>query len=139
MDGDAAVPTEVPNSPHMGSTLAETDADVHALARKERRAPEGPDSLARKELERQRGQIELIASENFVSRAVLEAHATAFSNTTVEGYPGRRFHGGVEHADALERIAVERACRLFGCKNANVQAHSGSQAGAVNLTKAGRS
>ena len=119
MDGDAAVPTEVPNSPHMGSTLAETDADVHALARKE--------------LERQRGQIELIASEIFVSRAVLEAQATAFSNTTVEGYPGRRFHGGVEHADALERIAVERACRQFGCKNANVQAHSGSQANQVVL------
>lgn len=80
------------------------------------------------ELRRQSEQIELIASENLVSRAVLDAQGSVFTNKTVEGYPGRRYYGGVEWADALERLAMERACRLFGCRHANVQPHSGSQA-----------
>lgn len=80
------------------------------------------------ELGRQSDQIELIASENLVSRAVLEAQGSVFTNKTVEGYPGRRYYGGVEWADALERLAMDRACRLFGCRHANVQPHSGSQA-----------
>ena len=84
--------------------------------------------LAAAEERRQSSRIELIASENFVSRAVRAAQATAFCNKTVEGYPGARYHGGAEQADALERLAEARACRLFGAAEANVQPHSGSQA-----------
>ncbi len=80
------------------------------------------------ERERQRDQIELIASENIVSRAVLEAQGSVLTNKTVEGYPGRRDHAGAGFADAIERLAIERATRLFGCAFANVQPHSGSQA-----------
>jgi glycine hydroxymethyltransferase len=80
------------------------------------------------ELHRQRDVIELIASENIVSRAVLDAQGSVLTNKTVEGYPGRRYHGGAVNVDVVERLAIERACRLFGCGFANVQAHSGSQA-----------
>lgn len=83
------------------------------------------------ELARQQQQIELIASENLVSRAVLEAQGSIFTNKTVEGYVGRRYHGGAEYADAIEALAIERAKRLFGCSYANVQPHSGSQANQV--------
>ncbi len=77
---------------------------------------------------RQQSQIELIASENLVSRAVLDALGSHLTNKTVEGYPGRRFHGGAEFVDVAERLAVERACELFGARYANVQSHSGTQA-----------
>jgi glycine hydroxymethyltransferase len=97
-----------------GASLDETDPELAAIIEGER--------------ERQANQIELIASENLVSRAVLEAQGSVFTNKTVEGYPGRRYYGGTEWADALERLAVDRACRLFGCRHANVQPHSGSQA-----------
>jgi glycine hydroxymethyltransferase len=80
------------------------------------------------ELERQRDVVELIASENIVSRAVLEAQGSILTNKTIEGYPGRRYHGGAANVDVIERIAIERAGRLFGCRFANVQPHSGSQA-----------
>ncbi len=80
------------------------------------------------ELERQHTRIELIASENLVSRAVLDALGHAITNKTLEGYPGKRFHGGGEFVDICERAAIERACELFGCAYANVQPHSGSQA-----------
>lgn len=80
------------------------------------------------ELERQRDVIELIASENLVSRAVLEVQGSILTNKTVEGYPGRRYHAGAAHVDVVERLAIERACALFGCRFANVQPHSGSQA-----------
>ncbi len=80
------------------------------------------------ELGRQRDQIELIASENLVSRASLEAIGSVIVNKTVEGLPGRRYYGGAEFADAVERLAVERAKELFGAAHANVQPHSGSQA-----------
>lgn len=83
------------------------------------------------ELHRQQDQIELIASENLVSRAVLEAQGSILTNKTVEGYIGRRYHGGAEFADALEGLAIERAKELFGCTYANVQPHSGSQANQV--------
>ncbi len=82
----------------------------------------------RKELGRQRDQIELIASENSVSRAVLEAQGSVLTNKYAEGYPGRRYYGGCEFVDEAEQLAIERAKRLFGCKFANVQPHSGSQA-----------
>lgn len=77
---------------------------------------------------RQRESVELVASENFVSRAVLSAQGSAFTNKTVVGYPGRRFHAGAEWADELERLAIERACAAFSCRFANVQPHSGIQA-----------
>ena len=89
------------------------------------------DRLIRGEVARQQDQIELIASENIVSRAVLEAQGSVLTNKTVEGYSGRRYHGGAEFADAIERLAIERAKRLFGCAFANVQPHSGSQANQV--------
>lgn len=80
------------------------------------------------ELVRQRTHIELIASENFVSRAVLEAQGSIMTNKYAEGYSGKRYYGGCEYVDIAENIAIERACKLFGCKYANVQPHSGSSA-----------
>jgi glycine hydroxymethyltransferase len=79
------------------------------------------------ELERQRHKIELIASENIVSRAVLEAQGSVFTNKYAEGYPGKRYYGGCEYADVVETLAIERAKALFGCGFANVQPNSGSQ------------
>jgi len=80
------------------------------------------------ELGRQQNQIELIASENIVSRAVLEAQGSVLTNKYAEGYPGRRYYGGCEMVDIAETLAIERAKKLFGCSYANVQPHSGSQA-----------
>jgi glycine hydroxymethyltransferase len=77
---------------------------------------------------RQQAQIELIASENFVSRAVLEAQGSVLTNKYAEGYPGRRYYGGCEFVDVVETLAIERAKRLFGCAFANAQPHSGAQA-----------
>jgi len=86
------------------------------------------------ELGRERHEIELIASENIVSRAVLEAQGSVLTNKYAEGYPGRRYYGGCEHVDVAEALAIERAKRLFDCAFANVQPHSGAQAnGAVML------
>jgi len=89
--------------------------------------PEVADAIA-KELKRQREEIELIASENIVSRAVLEAVGTVLTNKYAEGYPGRRYYGGCQFVDIAENLAIERATRLFGCGYANVQPNSGSQA-----------
>lgn len=80
------------------------------------------------ELTRQQSQIELIASENIVSRAVLEAQGSMLTNKYAEGYPGRRYYGGCEHVDVAEALAIDRACKLFDCAFANVQPHSGAQA-----------
>src|ERR1700727_3667267 len=80
------------------------------------------------ELGRQRDGIELIASENIVSRAVLEAQGSVMTNKYAEGYPGRRYYGGCQYVDIAEKLAIERACKLFDCRFANVQPHSGSQA-----------
>ncbi|MBX3481731.1 MAG: serine hydroxymethyltransferase [Caulobacter sp.] len=80
------------------------------------------------ELTRQRDQIELIASENIVSRAVLEAQGSILTNKYAEGYPGRRYYGGCEYVDVIEQLAIDRAKALFGAAYANVQPHSGSQA-----------
>ncbi|MQX35047.1 serine hydroxymethyltransferase [Roseospira navarrensis] len=89
---------------------------------------------ARRELGRQQDQIELIASENIVSRAVLEAAGTVLTNKYAEGYPGRRYYGGCEFVDEAEALAIDRAKALFDCSFANVQPHSGAQAnGAVML------
>ena len=100
-----------------GASLKERDPDVA-------RAIQG-------ELSREQNQIELIASENIVSRAVLEAMGSVMTNKYAEGYPGRRYYGGCEFVDQAEEIAIERAKRLFGCKFANVQPHSGAQANAA--------
>ncbi|MDW4498737.1 serine hydroxymethyltransferase [Sulfitobacter sp. D35] len=107
------------NAPHRDkgfftSTLAETDPDVTGAVRQE--------------LTRQRDEIELIASENIVSAAVLEAQGSVMTNKYAEGYPGRRYYGGCQYVDIVETLAIERACELFGCGFANVQPNSGSQA-----------
>ena len=94
--------------------LAQSDAEVHA-------------SISQ-ELDRQRYQIELIASENIVSRAVLEAQGSVLNNKYAEGYPDRRYYGGCDYVDIAEQLAIERACALFDCAFANVQPHSGAQA-----------
>jgi glycine hydroxymethyltransferase len=96
------------------ASLAETD-------------PEVADAIAR-ELGRQRDEIELIASENIVSKAVLEAQGSVLTNKYAEGLPGRRYYGGCQWVDVAENIAIERVTRLFGCKFANVQPHSGASA-----------
>jgi glycine hydroxymethyltransferase len=83
------------------------------------------------EVVRQHEGLEMIASENFVSRAVLEAAGTVFTNKYAEGYPGKRYYGGCEYADVVENIARDRAKQLFGAEHANVQPHSGSQANAA--------
>ncbi len=93
-----------------------------------------------KELERQTDHLEMIASENFTTPAVMEAMGSVFTNKYAEGYPYKRYYGGCENADTVEQLAIDRACELFNCKYANVQPHSGSQAnGAVYaaLLKAG--
>src|SRR5947207_12156908 len=88
--------------------------------------PEIADVIAR-ELGRQRDEIELIASENIVSRAVLEAQGSVLTNKYAEGYPGRRYYGGCQFVDIAENIAIERAKKLVGCNFANMQPNSGSQ------------
>ncbi|QYH19998.1 serine hydroxymethyltransferase [Corynebacterium aquatimens] len=85
------------------------------------------------ELDRQRGTLEMIASENFVPRSVLQAQGSVFTNKYAEGYPGRRYYGGCEHADVVEDLARERAKAVFGAQYANVQPHSGAQANAAVL------
>ena len=89
--------------------------------------PEIADAIGR-ELGRQRDEIELIASENIVSRAVLEAQGSVLTNKYAEGYPGKRYYGGCQFVDVAERLAIERVCALFGARFANVQPHSGAQA-----------
>lgn len=93
-------------------------------------AAEDPEVAAalKAELNRQRGTIELIASENIVSPAVMQAMGSVLTNKYAEGYPGKRYYGGCEKVDIVETLAIERACQLFGCKFANVQPHSGAQA-----------
>ena len=80
------------------------------------------------EYQRQQDKIELIASENFTSRAVMAAQGSVLTNKYAEGYPGARYYGGCECVDVVENLARERACKLFGAEHANVQPHSGSQA-----------
>ena len=81
-----------------------------------------------KEEKRQNDNIELIASENYVSKDILELQGSIFTNKYAEGYPGKRYYGGCENVDIVENLAIEYVCKLFGCKYANVQPHSGSSA-----------
>jgi glycine hydroxymethyltransferase len=107
-------PARVHEQRLLSASLAETDADIaQAVAR---------------ELGRQRDEIELIASENIVSKAVLEAQGSVLTNKYAEGLPGRRYYGGCQFVDVVESLAIERVTRLFGCKFANVQPHSGASA-----------
>ena len=80
------------------------------------------------ELARQQDQIELIASENIVSKAVLQAQGSVLTNKYAEGYPKKRYYQGCEHVDVTEQLAIDRLCKLFGCDFANVQPHSGANA-----------
>ncbi|MCW2955454.1 MAG: Glycine hydroxymethyltransferase [Thermoleophilia bacterium] len=105
-----------------------TTASSDLLARTLRESDSALADLLRSELHRQRDQIELIASENFVSRAVLEAAGSVATNKYAEGYPGRRYYGGCEVVDQVEQLAIDRAKELFGAEHANVQPHAGSQA-----------
>ena len=112
--GEAATKSEAQMSDFFTAHLGDTDPDVY--------------KAMRDELERQQTQIELIASENIVSKAVLEAQGSVLTNKYAEGYPGRRYYGGCEFVDVIEDIARDRAKKLFGAQYANVQPNSGSQA-----------
>ena len=92
--------------------------------------PEVAEAIGR-ELERQQRTLEMIASENFVPAAVLEAQGSVLTNKYAEGYPGKRYYGGCEHVDVIEQLAIDRAKALFGADHANVQPHSGAQANAA--------
>src|ERR1700738_110488 len=98
----------------MARPLSEVDPDIY--------------DAIQHEVDRQNTRLELIASENFTSEAVLEATGSVFTNKYAEGYPGKRYYGGCEFTDVVEELARERAKKLFGAENANVQPHSGSQA-----------
>jgi len=104
-----------------GATLGPMNAPLAAID------PE-IDAAIRGEIARQRNTVELIASENFVSEAVLQAMGTPLTNKYAEGYPGKRYYGGCEHVDVAESLAIERAKALFGAEHANVQPHAGAQA-----------
>jgi glycine hydroxymethyltransferase len=110
-------PARIPATDLFAASLAETD-------------PEIADAIVR-ELSRQRDEIELIASENIVSKAVLEAQGSVLTNKYAEGLPGRRYYGGCQHVDVAETVAIERVTKLFGCRFANVQPHSGASANAA--------
>ncbi|MBU3029253.1 serine hydroxymethyltransferase [Paracoccus marinaquae] len=107
----------------MNAPTRETGFFTETLASRD---PEIADAIT-KELGRQRDEIELIASENIVSRAVLEAQGSVLTNKYAEGYPGKRYYGGCQFVDIAENLAIERAKQLFGCEFANVQPNSGSQ------------
>jgi len=111
---DAAAARPIRSNSFFSATLADADPEIARVVDLE--------------LNRQRDEIELIASENIVSRAVLEAQGSVLTNKYAEGYPGRRYYGGCQFVDIAERLAIERACKLFGCRFANVQPNSGSQA-----------
>jgi len=111
----------------MPDTSVFATADRFFAAPLSERDPEIAAAIGR-ELRRQQDQIELIASENIVSRAVLEAQGSVLTNKYAEGYPGRRYYGGCEFIDEVEQLAIDRAKRLFGCAFANLQPHSGAQA-----------
>ncbi|MEQ8331745.1 serine hydroxymethyltransferase [Nisaea sp.] len=110
----SAFETNTTGTPFFATPLSESDPAIYGAISEE--------------LARQKDQIELIASENIVSRAVLEAQGSVLTNKYAEGYPGRRYYGGCEFVDKAEALAIERACKLFDCSFANVQPHSGAQA-----------
>ena len=114
----------------MSMTDRSASADTMFSASLKEADPEIAD-VVRRELGRQRDEIELIASENIVSRAVLEAQGSVLTNKYAEGYPGRRYYGGCQFVDVAEQLAIDRVTKFFGCKFANVQPHSGASANAA--------
>jgi glycine hydroxymethyltransferase len=112
-------PTSVSTSSVSNQPLAELDPEIAAVLDQE--------------LGRQRGTLEMIASENFAPRAVMEAQGSVLTNKYAEGYPGRRYYGGCEYVDVAEQLAIDRVKDLFGAEYANVQPHSGAQANAAAL------
>jgi glycine hydroxymethyltransferase len=114
MDALTTVQTDDPNFGFFGRDLRDADPAVA--------------EAIRAELGRQKNRLELIASENIVSTAVLQAQGSVLTNKYAEGYPGKRYYGGCEHVDVTEQLAIYRACEVFGAKFANVQPHSGAQA-----------
>jgi glycine hydroxymethyltransferase len=110
----AALKMTTSNNPFFTKSLAAADPEIFGSIQKE--------------LQRQKDNIELIASENIVSQAVLEAQGSTHTNKYAEGYPGKRYYGGCEFVDIAENLAIERACKMFNCSYANVQPNSGSQA-----------
>lgn len=106
--------TAMTENPYFNQNLADADPDIF--------------NAMKKELGRQQDQIELIASENIVSKAVLQAQGSVLTNKYAEGYPGKRYYQGCEHVDVTEQIAIDRLCKMFGCSYANVQPHSGANA-----------
>ncbi|APX01034.1 MULTISPECIES: serine hydroxymethyltransferase [unclassified Arthrobacter] len=113
-------PTSVSTSSVSNQPLAELDPEIAAVLDQE--------------LGRQRGTLEMIASENFAPRAVMEAQGSVLTNKYAEGYPGRRYYGGCEYVDVAEQLAIDRVKALFGAEYANVQPHSGAQANAAALS-----
>ncbi len=105
---------EMTHNDFWSASLQDSDPDIY--------------NAIQKELNRQQNSIELIPSENIVSRAVLEAQGSILTNKYAEGYPGKRYYGGCENVDVIENLAIERLCKMFDCSYANVQPHSGSQA-----------
>ena len=114
MSTDKSANMSLPASEFFASSLSERDPAIKAAIDNE--------------LGRQQHEIELIASENIVSAAVMEAQGSVMTNKYAEGYPGKRYYGGCEHVDTAETLAMERACSLFDCSYVNVQPHSGAQA-----------
>src|SRR5690349_22662097 len=114
MPGDQSSLANRPTEAFFHASVRDSDPELNAALHKE--------------LGRQQEQIELIASENIVSRAVLEAQGSVLTNKYAEGYPGRRYYGGCEFVDVAEQLAIDRAKKLFECRFANVQPHSGAQA-----------
>src|SRR5215472_7853814 len=110
-------PAAGPREDLFADSLEQTDPEIFAAVTRE--------------LARQRDEIELIASENIVSRAVLEAQGSVLTNKYAEGLPGRRYYGGCQFVDIAENLAIQRATKLFGCGFANVQPHSGASANAA--------
>src|ERR1700693_3625825 len=126
----------------MTESVTEQHAEQHAEQQREQQRMARPLAqvdpeiygLIRKETERQSSRLELIASENFTSEAILEAAGSIFTNKYAEGYPGKRYYGGCEQPDIVETLARDRAKKLFRAEYANVQPHSGSQANQAAYT-----
>ncbi len=114
LDRGTARPRSGLTGGHMAAPLAEVDPEI--------------DRVLRRELQRQRNTLEMIASENFVPQAILEAVGSVLTNKYAEGYPGKRYYGGCDEVDVAEQLAIDRAKELFGAEHANVQPHSGAQA-----------
>jgi glycine hydroxymethyltransferase len=127
----ASIDARLPGGRTKGARMAVSPPILHSSLSREATLAEADPEVAdaiRREADRQRDNLELIASENYVSRAVLEAAGTVLTNKYAEGLPGLRYYGGCEYVDVVENLAIERAKELFGAEHANVQPHSGSQA-----------